>query len=263
MAAPRFGACLPLAFLLGCGVDAGQWDHVPIEQAWLEEFDLSSLTMVAGTMQGDALLVFQESSGTTGSLPVHLGGGALGAAFDLSADVEGHEGAVDIRLQDVRDPTVGDVLGTYHGTGGAGAAFIGGSRRRMKNGQGASFREDHFVVGISVFVGYEWITIREGGDDGVVPTNEPPLLDTSPPDGTGDTGVPPADTAPAIPVQEQSAGCDPETVAAETESEPSGCDCSDDGNSSSSASRSCSQGRVAPFGVAWVALLIRRRLRRR
>jgi hypothetical protein len=262
MARPFIGASVAfaLATATGCGADAGVWDGVPIEEAWLEEFDLSALAIAAGTMQGDALLVFEESGGTVSSLPVHLGGGSLGVAMDMSIDPEGHEGAVDIDLSDVRDPTVGDVLGTYHGTGAAGAAFVGGSRRRMRNGEGASFREDHFVIGLSIFFGYEWITIREGGDDAFVTAVDPydsyaSGTDTGlvPPDETG--VVPPDDTGPTIAVAGPSAGC--ETQPEETEPEPSssGCDGSDDGCDA------CSQAAITPVWMTWIALLLLRRRR--
>lgn len=246
---------LPVVLVFGCGVDAGMWDGVPIAQAHLETFDLSSLAVVAGTQQGDALLVFEEVGGTVGSVPVHLGGGSLGVALDLSLDPEGHEGVVDIDLTDVEAPTVGDVFGTYHGTGGAGAAFVGGSRRRMRNGQGASFREDHFALGLSVFIGYEWITVREGGnDDGVHPTSTPGT-----PADSEDTGAftTPADTgAPTARVTDtpgaDTAGCTGTEVA---ETSESGSDCSQDDETCS-----CAHGSAAPVGwLALIALLRRRR----
>jgi hypothetical protein len=243
--------CLWLAGASACNADQGQWDHVAIEQAWLEEFDLSSLAIAAGTMQGDALLVFEERGGTLSSLPVRLGGGLLGVALDMSIDPEGHEGSVDIRLSDVRDPTVGDVLGTYHGTGGAGAVFVGGSRRRMRNNEGASFREDHFVIGLSFFFGYEWITIREGGDDAFVT-----VVDTYDSGSTGtDTGLFPDDTGPKVAVAGPSAGCETEPEETEPEPSSSGCDGSDDGCDA------CSQAAITPVWMTWIALLFLRRRR--
>jgi hypothetical protein len=79
--------------------------------------------------------------------------------------------------------------------------IAGGSQRRMRNGMGASFREDHFALGLALYAGYEWITIREGGNDGstdTYPTTSTPIPDsedsgTPPPPpsvDSGDTGAP-------------------------------------------------------------------------
>jgi len=244
----------------GCSVDRGAWDHVPIVEAWLDRFDLSALAVAAGTLQGDALLVFTEPGGNAASVPVHLGGGILGAAMDLSVDPEGHEGPVDIDLTDVADPTVGDVFGTYHGTGTAGAVFAGGSRRQMRNGAGASFREDHFVVGLALNAGYQWVTIREGGNDG---QTEGPLATFTSPTTTGtetgtdtgtDTGAP-MDTASV----QASSGCAPpedETTApAEPPESSTGSSCDD------SSGCACSTGGTAPLGFTGALLLLRFRRR--
>jgi len=250
----------------GCAVDAGAWDHVRITEAWLDRFDLSSFSVVAGTLQGDALLVFTEPDGNASSIPVHLGGGVFGAAMDLTADPEGHEGPVVIHLGDVADPTVGDVFGTYHGTGMAGAVFMGKSNRRMRNGAGASFREDHFVVGLAVNVGYQWVTIREGGNDGA--TNGTFSL-TTPPGTTGDTGpvtLPESDTSADTGVPgdtagvQASSGCAPPedetTVPAEPPESSSSSSCGD------SSGCMCSTGGAAPFGFTGALVLLRFRHRR-
>jgi hypothetical protein len=161
------GRLLGLCGLCGCQGAGGTFDDVPIEEAWLERFDLSSIALLAGGVWGDALLGFVEPGGNVGSVPVRLGGGRAGLAIDLSWDVEGHEGAVEIDLTDVGEPSVHDVFGTYEGSGSGGALIIGGSRRRLRNDAGVFLEEEHFVaVGLSMFVGYEWLTIREGGNDG-------------------------------------------------------------------------------------------------
>lgn len=138
-----------------------------IEEAWLEDFHVSSFAIIAGTMQGDALLVFVEPGGTSGTVPVHLGGGRAGIVLDLAWDVEGHKGVVPIDVAEVKDPMVSDVMGRYDGSGSAGALLLGGSRRKLSNDAGASFYEQHFVaLGLSMFVGFEWLNIEPGGNDG-------------------------------------------------------------------------------------------------
>jgi hypothetical protein len=242
----------------GCGVDGGAWDHVPIVEAWLDRFDLSALAVVAGTVQGDALLVFTEPDGNASSLPVHLGGGMIGAAMDLSVDPEGHEGSVDIDLSEVDAPTVGDVLGTYHGTGAAGAALIGGSRRRMQNGHGASFREDHFVFGLALDASYQWVTIREGGndgaetDDGLFPTFTGPddTEDTAATQPSADTGAPHDSAAPA----QQSSGCDEGT---EPEPEPRASSGGGGGCEADSGCACSTGGTAAPIAMTGALLLLR------
>ncbi len=250
----------------GCAVDAGAWDHVRITEAWLDRFHLSSLSMVAGTLQGDALLVFTEPDGNASSIPVQLGGGVIGAAMDLTADPEGHDVPVVIQLGDVANPTVGDVFGTYHGTGMAGAVFVGKSNRRMRNGAGASFREDHFVVGLAVNVGYQWVTIREGGNDGAF---NGATSFTTPPGATGDTGPltpPDSDTGADTGVAEDTAaaahassGCEPPedgtTAPAEPPESSSSSSCGD------ASGCMCSTGGAAPLGFTGALLLLR--LRRR
>jgi len=153
--------------LSGCAGKHGTFDDVAIEDAWLEDFQLSSFAIIAGTIQGDAVLAFVESDGSSGAVPVHLGGGKAGIVLDLAWDVEGHDGVVPIELTEIDEPMVSDVMGSYHGSGSAGALLLGGSRRQLTNDAGASFYEQHFVaLGLSMFVGYEWLEIQPGGNDG-------------------------------------------------------------------------------------------------
>jgi hypothetical protein len=273
----RWALAAVLVAAAGCAPDHGAWDRVAIEEAWLERFDLSALTIVIGSVQGDALLVFTEAGGNVGAVPVHLGGGTLGIALDLSADPEGHEGVVDVDLTDVDAPTVGDVFGTYHGTGSSGAAVAGGSRRRMKNGAGASFREDHFALGLSLYAGYQWVTIREGGNDGE--EHEPFLsftdddpVDTAPPDPTTGSG---SDTRPTAEPTPSSSGCNSDDDGGDDDDEGSDDDDDDGGTSpppssgggsaSGGSSSSCgdasgcacSTGSGAPLGFTAALLFLR------
>ncbi len=253
---------LPL-LLLGCA-ERGAWDDVPMDEARLEGFDLSSIAVVVGALDGDALLVFSGPEGD-GELPVHLGGPTLGVALDLSGDVEGHAGPVEIDLSGVDDPTVGDALGTYFGTAASGAAIVGGSRRRMKNGRGASFREDHFQLGISLFVGMEWVTISPGGneDETTPPTVFAPIdsghSGPTPPTTTPPTTTPPTTTTPTTPSTTSPTGG---TTGA---GEGGGCGgdgaeggCGDGGGCDDASGCGCSHGALAP-GLAWVGVLLRRR----
>ena len=153
--------------LSGCAGAHGTFEDVAIEEAWLEDFHVSSIAILAGAIQGDAVLAYVEPGGSSGTVPGHLGGGRAGLLIDVAWDVEGHDGVVPIDLTEVEEPTVSDVMGTYDGAGSAGALGVGGSRRKLGNDAGAVFYEQHFVaVGLSMFVGYEWLKIQPGGNDG-------------------------------------------------------------------------------------------------
>lgn len=271
----------PLLLLTAC-VDRGAWDGVPVDRAWLEEFHLSRVDVVIGFADGDALLVF-EGPGGVDAVPVHLGGGGVGVVFDVAIDPEGHAGVVEIDLSDVERPTVGDVFGTYTGAGFQGALIVGGSARSLKNGRGASFREDHFAVGLGVFAGFEWVVLKEGGDDGrlVEPTT---VAATG---TTGGTGLPATEETGPITVDtggggSRSGGCgcgdggdggdgggartgdtgatsptetttDGTTTSATEDDEAEGCE--GDGCL-------CTHGALSPVGAVWAGVLLRRRVRR-
>ena len=65
MKSPSVAAAL---CLIAVAAQAQLERHVAIEDAWMERFDLSALTVVIGTVQGDALLVFTEVGGNTGAV---------------------------------------------------------------------------------------------------------------------------------------------------------------------------------------------------
>jgi hypothetical protein len=279
---------LPLLLAAGCSVDRGPWDDVPITRAWFSSFHLHRLDAVVGFAEGDALLGFDGPAGD-GAVPVHLGGGGVGLLLDVAADPEGHDGVVEVDLSEVDAPSVGDVLGTYRGTGAQGAVIVGGSTRRLRNGRGASFREGHLVVGVAVFAGFEWLVVREGGDDGSDGPPPPTLTTTKFPPPTGDTAPDTAapgwiDTALAPPATPSSGcGCgggggDAASEGTEptdlgptaTSTPPTGDDDDDDtatagGGTSSEAScdgeedSGCSHGNAVSVGVLWAGLLMRRR----
>jgi uncharacterized protein (TIGR03382 family) len=163
--------------LAGCVVEGrDDWEILPISRAWFEGFDKSAVALVGGALAGDAVLAWDGVYGP-GAMPVHLGGGTLGLAFEFLADVEGHDGVVPIDLSRVNEPTVADVLGTYKGSGASVGVIIGGATGQARNGRGASFREDHFAIGMGVWAGFEWITVRPSSGEGSLTTT---LYDTGP-----------------------------------------------------------------------------------
>jgi len=187
-------AALLTSLLAACGPDLGPLADTPVAAAQLQDLDLSSLSVIGGVTAGDAVLVFSTPRGGAGSIPVALSGPQLGLALDLAVDPEGHEGAVELDVSDVDgNPTVGQLMGTYRGTKAGGAAVVGSSARRMRNRHGVSFRESHLQLGMSLFAGVEWLTVRPGGNDGSQIEAEPERQPSA-----SDTGRSPPEAAPAF-----------------------------------------------------------------
>jgi MYXO-CTERM domain-containing protein len=202
--------------LAGCVVEGrDDWEILPISRAWFEEFDKSSFALVGGVMGGDAVLAWDGAYGP-GAMPVHLGGGTLGLAFEFMGDIEGHEGVVPIDLSRVNDPTVADVLGTYKGTGAAAGVIIGGATGRARNGRGASFNEGHFAIGMGVWAGFEWIIVRPSTGEELLTTTT--YIDT----GSPWTTPFPTDTGTAYTTPGTTPGTTPsDDTSADTGSAPS------------------------------------------
>jgi hypothetical protein len=243
--------------LAGCVVEGrDDWEILPISRAWFEEFDKSSFALVGGVMGGDAVLAWDGAYGP-GAMPVRLGGGTLGLAFEFMGDIEGHDGVVPIDLSRVNEPTVADVLGTYKGTGAAAGVIIGGATGRARNGRGASFSEGHFAVGMGVWAGFEWIIVRPATGDEFLTTTT--YMDT----GSAWTTPFPTDTGTPYTTPYTTPGTTPGTTpsddtAADTGSAPEdgdssgGCGGSEKEDESPSTSGSSSSGETTPSTTSTV-----------
>lgn len=250
---------------LACtAVDEG-WESIPIASAWLEQFDRSTLALVGGGFDGDALLAWQGPYGL-GVTPVHVGGGTFGLVFAISIDPEGHDGVVPIDLTGVDAPTVDDVFGTYQGTGVAAGLGAGVERSRVRNASGASFREDHFAVGLGLWAGIHWIRLSPAEPASTFTATTP--YSTTPYSTTPYTTpystpytTSTLDTGPSAPPpsadDDSSGGCggggdeDPATPAVDT-----GNAAPDTGGSSTSSDCDCATGSVQMrAGWLWLAVL--------
>jgi hypothetical protein len=186
-------AILAAAVLVGCAPKLRDTEDEPISAAWLEYFDLSSLAVIGGAVDGDAFLGYTTLDGDSRSMPVHLGGPVVGLVVDMSVDPEwGSSVPLDLGDAEVDPVMLSDVLGTYHGPGASFVMGFGVDTRELVNRHGIRFQEDHLAFGVGIMAGFQWVRIREGGSE--TGENEDPLFgdDTdAPPD---DTEAPPDDS---------------------------------------------------------------------
>ena len=176
---------LAAAVLIGCAPKLQSVEDEPISAAWLEYFDLSSITMLGGVADGDAFLGYTTLDGEQRSLPVHLGGPVVGMAFDMTVDPEwGPSIPLDFTEAEVDPVMLSDALGTYKGSTASFVMGAGIDTRTLKNRHGIRFQEDHFAFGIGMMAGFQWVRIREGGSE----QGEEDWI-------TDDTSTPPDDSA--------------------------------------------------------------------
>jgi len=110
-------AILAAAVAMGCAPKLKTVEDEPITAAWLEYFDLSSIAMLGGVVDGDAFLGYTTASGEQRSMPVHLGGPVVGLAFDMTVDPEwGPSLPLDFTEAEVDPVMLSDALGTFHGS---------------------------------------------------------------------------------------------------------------------------------------------------
>ena len=159
-------AILAAAMAMGCAPKLQTVEDEPITAAWLEYFDLSSITMIGGVTDGDAFLGYTTADDVQRSMRVHLGGPAIGLAFDMTVDPEwGPSIPIDFTDAEVDPVMLSDALGTYHGSAAAFVMGAGIDTRELKNKHGLKFQEDHFAFGMGIMAGFEWVRIREGGSE--------------------------------------------------------------------------------------------------
>ena len=192
-------AILAAAVLVGCAPKLQTAEDEPISAAWLEYFDLSSIVMLGGVMDGDAYLGYTTVSGEQRSLPVHLGGPVVGLAFDMTVDPEwGPSIPLDFTEAEVDPVMLSDALGTYKGSAVSFVMGAGIDTRTLRNKHGIRFQEDHFAFGVGMMAGFQWVRIREGGseqgeEDWITITDDT----SAPPDDSGDDSGGTDDTASA------------------------------------------------------------------
>jgi hypothetical protein len=179
---------------MGCAPKLQTAEDEPITAAWLEYFDLSSIAMLGGVVDGDAFLGYTTTSGEQRSMPVHLGGPVVGLAFDMTSTRVGTVLAARLHGGEVDPVMLSDALGTFHGSTASFVMGFGIDTRELKNRHGIKFQEDHLAFGMGIMAGFQWVRIREGGSeqgegDGI-------FDDTStPPDDSGDDSGGTDDTA--------------------------------------------------------------------
>jgi hypothetical protein len=204
-------AIVAAAFVIGCAPKLRTAEDEPITAAWLEYFDLSSITMLGGVADGDAYLGYTTLDGEQRSLPVHLGGPVVGMVFDMTVDPEwGPSIPLDFTEAEVDPVMLSDALGTYKGSTLSFVMGAGIDTRTLKNRHGIRFQEDHFALGMGMMAGFQWVRIREGGneqgeEDWVLDDTGPPSDDSG--DDSGDTD----DTA----IADDSAATDDTAVVAD------------------------------------------------
>jgi hypothetical protein len=191
-------AILAAAVAVGCAPKLKTAEDEPITAAWLEYFDLSSIAMLGGVMDGDAYLGYTTLDGESHSLPVHLGGPVVGLAFDLTVDPEwGSSVPLDLTEAEVDPVMLSDALGTFHGSVASFTMGFGIDTRELKNKHGIRLQEDHLAFGMGIMAGFQWVRIREGGSEqgeeddwihlGIGDDTAPP--DDSDSGGTDDTAL--------------------------------------------------------------------------
>jgi hypothetical protein len=190
-------AILAAAVAMGCAPKLKTVEDEPITAAWLEYFDLSSIAMLGGVVDGDAFLGYTTASGEQRSMPVHLGGPVVGLAFDMTVDPEwGPSLPLDFTEAEVDPVMLSDALGTFHGSTASFVMGFGIDTRELKNRHGIKFQEDHLAFGMGIMAGFQWVRIREGGSE---QGEEDGLFDdtSAPRDDSGDDSGGTDDTAMA------------------------------------------------------------------
>ena len=67
--------------LLGACRDGGPLEDVQVTQAWLQDFQVDSFSLLVSGSTGDATLLYDTTSGATEAVPVDIRGWGLGVAF--------------------------------------------------------------------------------------------------------------------------------------------------------------------------------------
>ena len=281
-------AILAAALAMGCAPKLKTVEDEPISAAWLEYFDLSTIAMLGGVVDGDAFLAYTTTDGEQRSMPVHLGGPVVGIAFDMTVDPEwGPSIPLDFTEAEVDPVMLSDALGTFHGSTASFTMGFGIDTRELKNRHGIRLQEDHLAFGMGIMAGFQWVRIREGGseqgegdgifdDDTSTPTDDGAddsggTDDTAIVDDTGasdDTAVASDDTATA---DDTGSAGDSGNGQAPPPRHPKKDGCggndsgstSDDDNSSSGDDGCCCGASNSAFIVGvWLLLGGRRRRRR-
>jgi hypothetical protein len=253
---------LVLGALAGCA-PLGDFEDEPIVGATLVDLDTNSAAVITGYVGGDALLVYERPDGSSGSFPVAVEGGLLGAVMSVTVDLNPNSNvALDLSEAD-EELTVRDLMGTYRGGGWNVTIGLGGSGHSLRNRSGVQLTDEHFTAGVGIETGFEWLRIHEGGsesgDDGFTWGNDTgPFGDTDPDVDTdtgetdpSDTDTNPPDTSPdPIDTGSSSGGCNGDDEPEDTSTgggDGGGSECS----GGCDGSDACGCASVSIGGAPW------------
>lgn len=150
------GVLLMLLLVLGCGPDrVSSWCGSDIQSAKLTEANLVQISILAGTVQGQGLLVATRTDDQECVTPVTLQGGMVGLAVDLT-DV-----SFPLQFELPQGKVEGAALfGRYEGSAAAAVTLAGVSTKHLANGRGVEIDQANFAMGIGVGVSYTWLDVE-------------------------------------------------------------------------------------------------------
>jgi hypothetical protein len=188
--------CLPLLALASCApLGRGDLEHLDVARASLRDVRLGTVGIVFGGTDGSGELEIVTTAGDTVVVPVHVGGGMVGAAMEIGATID-PTNAVELDLPP--EPITADqLLGTYWGVSEAIVLGVGASDVHLENKHGVQLDKAWLSAGLGIMVDVRWLRLRvddaEAGADTGAPEDEetgdtaPPPVDT--PDDTGGSGA--------------------------------------------------------------------------
>jgi len=149
------------SLVAGCGRSDREWlEGVVVRSAELRQAETARVAFIGGVVRGNAVLALVDDADQERTFDVELRGSLLGLMYELSGD-PGWHGAVPIDLAGVEGPVTGDrLLGRYRGRAASVTAGFGIASRTLRNREGAQIDHAWFTIGVSAFVGWEWLRMR-------------------------------------------------------------------------------------------------------
>jgi hypothetical protein len=170
-----------LAILAGCRGPDKALDDLLVTDAWLEDVELGSVAAIVGGQDGSGTLVVVDDAGSTHVFPVQLGGATFGVIFEGVAVDAKKDTTINLVGADEFPVPGRDLMRRYKGQSSGFALGIGVDDHQLHNRAGCQIDRGFFAVGISMFLGFEWLGIHTDGE-GVA------VEDTGDTDGA-DTGI--------------------------------------------------------------------------
>jgi hypothetical protein len=172
----RLRPLLLVASLAGCRGPDRSFEDLHIVAAELDDVKLGTVAAMFGWTQGTATLTVTDTQDGVHVLPVTLEGACLGVVVEGLVVPDG--GSADFELGGADEfPVPGlDFMRRYHGSRGSLVLGLGVDA-------GVKLDRAWFSLGIGMFVGFEWLSIRADPDP------EDTAEDTSEDTGFEDTGA--------------------------------------------------------------------------